>query len=91
MAVPLVREVAVKVWLHKSTEYMRLVILFYFCFSVQIGFTQNDISSVLDTYNDHSIPYISVEQLKENFLDVVLIDTRSSEEYKVSHIKGALF
>ena len=38
----------------------------------------------------HSVPEVSVAQVKE-MKDVVLIDAREWNEYKVSHIKNAMF
>lgn len=41
-------------------------------------------------YNKNT-PTITCEELKDNFEDYLLIDTRSVEEYAVSHLKNALF
>lgn len=55
------------------------------------GTSQNAISEVLNTYNDHSVPYIYVNELSELTTQVLLFDTREQEEYDVSHLKDALY
>ncbi len=68
-----------------------LLLLFVFA---ETSTAQNSIDEALQKYNSGSISYISVEQLKakvvndENF---VLFDTRSKEEYEVSHLKNAIW
>lgn len=54
---------------------------------------QKSVQDVLEKYNSHSIPYISVEQLKaiqqkDSFL---ILDARELEEFKVSHLKNAKY
>ena len=55
--------------------------------------SQNSVEEVLDRYNPHSIPYISVEQLKaiQQKDSVILLDTREPEEFQVSHLKNASY
>lgn len=52
---------------------------------------QNSLEELLDQYNNESIPYISVEALKDIQNQVVLLDAREKKEYEVSHIKDAKF
>jgi len=54
---------------------------------------QKTLDELLQQYNTKSIPYISVEELKmfQQNKDLVLLDAREPEEFKVSHIKGAVF
>lgn len=54
---------------------------------------QASLDQLLSRYNEQSIPYISVEELKmlQQNKDLVLLDAREPEEYQVSHIKGAVF
>ncbi|CAM4174282.1 rhodanese-like domain-containing protein [Gillisia limnaea] len=54
---------------------------------------QKTLDELLQQYNTRSIPYISVEELKmfQQNKDLVLLDAREPEEFKVSHIKGAVF
>jgi rhodanese-related sulfurtransferase len=42
-------------------------------------------------HNTESIPYISVNDLKKESENIILLDTREFKEYKVSHIQNALF
>ncbi|MDC8002985.1 rhodanese-like domain-containing protein [Aureisphaera galaxeae] len=52
---------------------------------------QKKLDKVLNQYNTHSIPYISVEELKMQQAqgEVVVLDSREPKEYEVSHIEDA--
>jgi rhodanese-related sulfurtransferase len=52
---------------------------------------QGTLEELLSKHNNETVPYISVEQLqeKENQPQLVLLDTRAMEEYRVSHLKNA--
>src|SRR5690554_4642288 len=39
---------------------------------------------------DHDVPVIGVEELNKNIDTYQLLDVRTSEEYEISHIQGAL-
>ncbi len=52
------------------------------------AFSQNTIKATLDRFNDGSVPYITVAELKSQE-PVVLLDTREEEEFAVSRIPGA--
>lgn len=52
---------------------------------------QKSIDQILKKYNDESIPYMSVSELKENQDSIYILDAREEKEYKVSHIKNATF
>ena len=62
--------------------------LLVFCF-VCTGFTQNTIEKNLQKFNDESVPYITMEEIKEH--EVTLLDTRTKSEFEVSHLKGAVW
>lgn len=49
--------------------------------------------ALLKKYNSGSVPYISVEELRMDQLNdkVIILDTRSTEEFEVSHIEDAIF
>jgi len=49
------------------------------------------IDSLLKKYNNHSVPYISVEELAMDYKDYVVLDTRKREEYDVSHLPNAIW
>ncbi|MEM1135135.1 MAG: rhodanese-like domain-containing protein [Bacteroidota bacterium] len=44
---------------------------------------------VLNTLLKHTVPEVSVVELKQKLDDVILLDTREDDEYQVSHIAGA--
>lgn len=54
---------------------------------------QDDLDKLLTRHNSHSIPYISVQELKvlQQNEDIVLLDAREREEFEVSHIENAVF
>ena len=43
----------------------------------------------IQSYLDFSVPVISPDELKSMKEEVILLDTREPEEYKISHIEGA--
>lgn len=49
------------------------------------------IDSLLKKYNNHSVPYISVQELAMNYDDYVVLDTRKKEEFDVSHLPDAIW
>ena len=49
------------------------------------------ISELLSRYNEMSVPYISVQALKRDFDQYVILDTRTREEYEVSHLPNAIW
>jgi len=49
---------------------------------------QVSIETTLERLNRESVPYISVEELSSS-QGLVLLDTRSLDEYEVSHLQGA--
>jgi len=51
---------------------------------------QENMEEMLDLYNKESVPYIQVSELVKDDA-FMLLDTRESEEYKVSHLKNALW
>ena len=65
--------------------------LFYICLLVLSTnlFSQATIEAVINKYNDHSIPYMYVEDLKKTYEQALLLDVRELEEFKVSHLKCA--
>ena len=57
------------------------------------GFTQNALDDLLKKYNSGDVPYTSVEQLRMDQLndEVIILDARESNEYKISHLKDSKF
>lgn len=52
---------------------------------------QSDMDVLLRQYNTRSVPYISVQQLKKEKKNFLILDTRKKEEYDVSHIPEAIW
>ncbi len=52
---------------------------------------QESLEKLLDRYNSHSIPYISVEELRMYKINwgVIILDAREKAEFDVSHISSA--
>ncbi|MDY8134758.1 rhodanese-like domain-containing protein [Aquimarina sp. 2201CG5-10] len=70
---------------------MKIRILYIFLVISQINSAQNSLKELLATYNDETIPYISVQKLKSIQTKVVLLDAREKKEFDVSHIKNAIY
>lgn len=52
--------------------------------------SQNDVAELLQHYNSHDVPYVSVQELALSKANVILLDAREFEEYHISHIKNAI-
>jgi len=70
---------------------MKQIVIFFFILSNIAGFSQQQLSKLLKQYNTESIPYITVEELKNEENDLILLDSREIKEYQTSHIKNAIF
>ena len=68
-----------------KTLFTFLVCLFFS--GVMVG--QKPLDELLKQYNSHSVPYISVDELRMFQMNdtVTILDAREPEEFKVSHIK----
>ena len=51
-------------------------------------FAQNTIPSVLEKLNKKTVPYITVEELKQK-QNYILLDARETKEFNISHIENA--
>lgn len=60
-------------------------------FSQESEVPQKDIPELLSAYNKMSVPYITVQTLKMEYEDYVILDTRKKKEFKVSHLPGAIW
>ena len=87
MAVRLAQEVAAKEQSSKKMKNLIFVVIGLLCVK---GSSQDAIKEVLNKYNDHSIPYIYVNELKELTTQPLLFDTREQEEYDISHLENAI-
>ncbi len=72
---------------------LKKALFIIFIFQMGTILAQEPLDKLLSKYNSHSIPYISVEELKmqAEHGNVLILDSRESEEFEVSHIKNALF
>jgi rhodanese-related sulfurtransferase len=68
-----------------------------FLFLVNVSYAQEKglclnplFEQTVDSYLEYTVPTISVSSLAEHQEDYVILDARESEEYRVSHIPGAL-
>ena len=68
---------------------MRFYIYFIpFLFSVALS-AQNSIPQVLKKFNQETVPYIKVKDLKDK-KNLVFLDAREPKEFNVSHIRNAI-
>ena len=54
-------------------------------------FSQTTIESVLNKYNDKSVPYIFAESLKKRAREALILDSREKKEFEVSHLRNAQY
>ncbi len=71
-------------------EQLKKIKLVFFLFPLTL-LGQENLAELLEKYNEGTIPYISIEKLKTDFDNILLLDAREIEEYKVSHIKDAFY
>ncbi|SEC55211.1 Rhodanese-related sulfurtransferase [Tenacibaculum sp. MAR_2009_124] len=64
-----------------------LYILLFLC-SLTIN-AQGNLKQLLKEHNTENVPYITVDELKKENTDIILLDAREPKEFKVSHIKNA--
>ena len=70
---------------------MKVVFLYIFVLIGFQSFGQKTLDDVLKKHNRSDIPYISVQELAMSKTKAKILDARSFEEYKVSHLKDAVF
>ena len=66
------------------------LILFLVSFAVA-GQSQDGISNLLDKYNKETVTYLSVDALKRNYSDYLILDTRTKSEYDISHLPNSIW
>ncbi|TYA53114.1 rhodanese-like domain-containing protein [Formosa maritima] len=69
----------------------QITFILAFLSGIQISFSQDSLSQLLNKYNTNNVPYISVEELAMPKNQAVILDAREPKEYQVSHIKDAIF
>ncbi len=68
---------------------MNIKICYIFLIITHVGIAQDSLDELLDQYNNETIPYISVSELKAIQDQVMVLDAREKNEFEVSHIKNA--
>ncbi|MCA0132532.1 rhodanese-like domain-containing protein [Winogradskyella alexanderae] len=66
---------------------------FFLSFSLFIGLlscSQDKLSDVLKKYNRENIPYITAQELAMPKTKAIILDSRESNEFKVSHLRNAI-
>lgn len=59
--------------------------------SASLSLQAQEIDSLLTAFNQKTVPYISVEELKENYDQFTVLDTRKKPEFQVSHLPNAIW
>jgi rhodanese-related sulfurtransferase len=67
----------------------KILLLFIFISSVSFG--QKKLDKLLQKWNKNNVPYISVNELATQETKPILLDAREEKEFKVSHLKDAVF
>ena len=87
MVAQLEQEVVVKVKLLK----MKTIVFYILCLFSVYSFSQDELSQLLEKHNTEEVPYIYVQELDELPTEPTYLDAREEQEYRVSHIKDALW
>ncbi len=69
---------------------MKFLFLIFCVFASIPSFSQKKLAKLLKQQNTESIPYISVDSLRQIQNEVVLLDSREEREFKTSHLKDAI-
>ena len=70
---------------------MRKLIIIWISIISSSVFSQTTIESILNKYNDKSVPYIHTESLKERAREALILDSREKKEFEVSHLRNAQY
>ncbi|WP_452221793.1 rhodanese-like domain-containing protein [Lacinutrix salivirga] len=70
---------------------MKLVFFIFFGIVSLSLQAQSSLDDLLKQYNNNEVPYISVQELAMPKTEVIVLDAREISEYKVSHLKNAIF
>ena len=68
--------------------FLYILILFSI---TSLSYCQETLSKLLEKHNKESVPYIYVKQLEKQTVPPILLDAREWPEYKVSHLKNAIY
>ena len=67
------------------------LILFLVMLTSCTFYAQTDLPDLLNRYNNHDVPYISVQELAMPKTNAIIFDAREFEEYQVSRITNSIF
>ena len=70
---------------------MKYLFVYIFCILSTSLYSQYEIDSLLQKYNDQTVPYISVQELKKDAHSYLILDTRKKKEFEISHIPNAIW
>lgn len=70
---------------------MKTLLFYILCLFSTCSFSQESFTELLEKHNSENIPYISVEELAMPKTKAVILDSREIKEYKVSHLKNAIW
>lgn len=70
---------------------MKRLLVYILCFYSGYVISQDNLSALLHKHNTHEIPYIHIQNLDTLKSKIIVLDAREFNEYKVSHIKGAVW
>ena len=68
-----------------------IALVFLNFLAIKTAFAQKTLDLLLKQFNDGAIPYISVDSLQTQAASFYILDAREPKEYKVSHLKNAVF
>ena len=68
---------------------MKITITLFVLIATSFCFAQNTIPEVLDKFNKKTVPYITIEELKQK-QNYILLDSREHKEFIVSHLQNAI-
>ena len=69
---------------------MKKILILFLLISATFS-AQNKLDNLLKKWNKKKVPYISVDVLASQKTNTILLDAREEKEFKVSHLKNALF
>lgn len=70
---------------------MKYLLSYILCIITASLYSQSTIDSLLQKFNQKTVPYISVQELKKDASSYLILDTRKKKEYEVSHIPNAIW
>ena len=74
--------------INMKQKFLYILILFSI---TSLSYSQKTLSKLLEKHNTESVPYIYVKQLEKQTPPPILLDAREWSEYKVSHLKNAIY